>query len=177
MEGGKSRGRVGFSLTAVPKAPWLHTWRGVVGTQMGFSILAQQYLGLGSVPACRHLHGRLPCQLPKEEFHVQQGWQKNFPRKGRNEVPAEQDGWTRVCSAHREQQNLPQKPPGRNLGKSRGALLPSPGSLGPSPFHIHSFFSIPRNVRELKPNTLHILGNPMGITQTQQSFCVCLRSS
>lgn len=65
-------GRAGFSLTAAPKASWLHTWRGVVGTQVGFSLPRTAIFGFGPVPACRHLHGGVPCQLPKEEFHVHQ---------------------------------------------------------------------------------------------------------
>lgn len=78
---------------------WVHGW--------DFPSQAQQYLGLGPVPGCRHLHGRVPCQLPKEEFRV-------FNSDGRKTPPGSQ-GMKSQCRMDR-----------------RGFVLPTGNSLTPS---------------------------------------------
>lgn len=74
------------------------------------------------------LAGRVPWQPPEEEFHVQQWWHKNFPRKWRNEISV---------TAMQEQPQTFLKAHPKGFGK------PKLSSPAPSPSDTHSFFPSP----------------------------------
>lgn len=143
--GGKSRGRAGFSLSAAPKTSWLHTWRGGLGTLVGFSLPSTAIFGFqpnifGFGP-CPCLQGGFPGSLQRRNSMFSSDGTKTSP--GSEGMKSQ---WQQCRNSLK-----PSSKPTLKIWETQ-TVLSSPFSLW------HSlFFSIPRNLRQLKPN-VDILG-------------------